>query len=137
MRTLSQDQIVELLPCEGALVDEALRKFESAAPLLCREAGRMKHLVDEGWIKLGLVQVNGVDAFVIGWRLAPDGGFWVEVAQSLGSGASLRSFIAIVDRLAVEARAPYVRCATYRRGLVRMLRGAGYVPEAVVLTKVL
>jgi hypothetical protein len=137
MKPMTTDQLVQLLPPDEATVDAALRRFEVAAPVLCREPGHCRHLVDEGWMASSQINWNDKPAFLIAWRVTDDGGFWLELAQTLGSGAPFDVLTETVERLAREKRCRYIRFLTLRRGLVHLAQSRGCRPEAVLLTKIL
>jgi hypothetical protein len=137
MKPLSKHQLIELLPADESTLDAALRRFETAAPVLCREPGYCKQLVAEGWMEASQINWKGTPAFIIAWRVTPDGGFWLELAQALGVGAPFDILVAAIEQLASEKHARYFRFLTMRRGLVRLAQQRGCTPEAVLLTKVL
>jgi hypothetical protein len=137
MKTLSPDELVELLPADERTLNAALRRFESAAPVLCREPGFCKQLVAEGWMEASQIAWQGIPAFVVAWRVTLDKGFWVEIAQTLGIAAPFDVLSDTLEQLAREKGCRYIRFVTMRRGLVRLAQQRGYTPEAVLLTKLL
>jgi hypothetical protein len=135
MKPLSTEELVELLPADGATLNSALRRFEVAAPVLCREPGFCKQLVDEGWMEASKIIWRDKPAFLIAWRVTPDSGFWVELAQSLGASAPFDVLTDAVEQLARVKGCRYIRFLTMRRGLLRLAQQRGYTPEAVLLAK--
>ena len=137
MKPLTADELVELLPPDEATLDAALRRFDVASPGFCREPGYCKQLIDEGWMTPAQINWNGKPAFIITWHLAPDGGFWLDLAQTLDSGAPFDVLTDSIERIAREKRCRYIRFLTLRRGLVRLTQQRGYRPETVMFTKLL
>jgi hypothetical protein len=135
VRTLSSQELIELLPAEAGLVDVALRRFEFMAPALCREAGHCRHLIDEGFIEPAAIRWRDRNAFFFGWRMTTDRGLWIDLAQTLNAGASTDVLVAGVSLLAQREQARYIRFLTARPGLVRIAEREGYRAEAVVMVK--
>ena len=119
------------------MVDAAMRQFEVAAPVLCREPGYCRELITEGWMIPTQINWNGRPAFVFTWHVTSDNGFWLDVVQTLGLGAPFDVLVHAVEQFAREKRCRYIRFLTLRRGLVRLAQERGYTPEAVLLTKLL
>jgi hypothetical protein len=137
VKTLTVHDLIELLPPEPAMVDAAMRRFDSMAPALCREAGYCRELMTEGFITPLQIKFRGQPAYIIGWRMTTDRGLWIEVAQTLSAGAPTEVLIEAVSMLADRERPRYVRFLTARRGLARLGTTHGYRAEAVLLTKTL
>ena len=137
MKTLSPTELIELLKPDAASLDQALRAFDAAAPVLCREPGYVKRLVDEGFMEASEVHWQGRPAFLVTWHVTNDRGFWLDVAQTLNGGAPFAVLIEATERLAREHGCRYVRFLTLRRGLVKLTAAHAYHAEAVMLTKVL
>lgn len=136
MRVLTQDELIELLPATPAQVETCLAAFELAAPILCREPGYVKLLAAEGWIQTNVVAVDSEPAYLIGWHVTPDRGFWFDVVVSVnGRQIPYNQVAAIVEKLAKEKHCRYVRWVTLRRGIAKWARDIGYQAEAVILTK--
>jgi len=137
VKPLNPEQLVELVAPDDAVLNSALRKFEVAAPVLCREPGYCAELVSEGWMEPAQINWNGAPAFVITWHVTTDNGFWLDIAQSLGAGAPFDVLVHAVEQFARSKRCRYIRFLTLRRGLVPLAHQHGYKPEAVLLTKTL
>lgn len=138
MTTLTPTELIELLPVELKDVDAILHRFEIAAPIECRDPGYVQRLVDEGFMKLHFICWHGKRAYLIGWHLSADNGFWLDLVQTLDAGAPASAGVEGTERLARSLNARYVRWVTLRRGIARKLADRfGYKPEAVILTKVL
>lgn len=137
MRTLTENEVIKVLPVEDELLGDALVQFECSAPVLCRKPGYIKTLIAEGWMKTAQINFNNRPVYVIGWHLTTDGGLWVDIVQSLCSGISMEILYSGIEHLARAQNAVYVRWITMRKGLVRFVRSKGYVAEAVLLTKIL
>ena len=137
MKPLSPDELIELVTPDAAMLDAALRRFDTAAPVLCREPGYCKQLVDEGWLQSTQINWQGRPVFVIAWHVTPDGGFWLDIAQTLGAGAPFDVLVRAVEGFARQQHCRYIRFLTMRRGLVHLAQQRGYSPEAVLLTKLL
>ncbi len=135
MKTLTPDELIELLPPTPQQLENGLAAFELSAPILCREPGYLKQLIAEGWIETAVVNVAGRPAFLIGWHLTPDQGFWFDLVVTLGAQAPYTACVAAIERLAREKRCRYIRWVTLRRGIVKWATEQGYTAEAVILTK--
>ena len=135
MKTLVPDELIELLPASDDLVNEALKRFEFAAPVLCREPGYCKQLVSEGWTQPVQINFRGKPAFVVSWHVTSDRGFWLDIAQTLNAGAPVNVLFAGVELIARRQNARYIRFQTMRRGLVKLSKDRGYKPEAVLMVK--
>ena len=135
MKTLSAEHLIELLPPNDAVLDQALRRFDLTAPALCREPGYCKQLVAEGWTNPSQINWKGRPAFVVTWHVTSDRGFWLDIAQSLYTGAPTEALFNAVETLARQQNARYIRWLTLRRGLVKLGQRHGYQPEAAVLVK--
>jgi len=117
------------------MLDAAMRSFDTAAPVLCREPGYCRELMAEGWISPIKVEWNDSPAYILGFRMTNDRGLWIEIAQTLNGGAPMEVLVKGVSLLADRQRARYVRFLTMRRGLVSIAQQHGYHAEAVLLTK--
>jgi hypothetical protein len=135
VKTLKPDELIELLPATPQQLTDLLAKFELAAPILCREPGYVKHLAAEGWIENSIVAIGGRQAFLIGWHITPDQGFWFDVVITLHTGAPYTACVEAVEQLARQRRCKYIRWVTLRRGIVKWAQDLGYTAEAVILTK--
>jgi len=135
VKTLSPDQLIELIAPEPALVDDAMRRFDITAPALCREPGYCRELIEEGWITPLQINWRDAPAFVVGWRMTTDRGLWIEVAQTLAAGAPTEALIDGVYLLSQREGARYIRFLTARRGLVKLGQQHGYHAEAIMLVK--
>jgi len=135
VRTISPAELIELLPPDPGLVEAAMRRFDTTAPVLCREPGYCRELMAEGWIAPIKVEWNHEPAYILGFRMTTDRGLWIEIAQTLNGGAPMEVLVKGVSLLAGRERARYVRFLTMRRGLVRIAQQDGYHAEAVLLTK--
>lgn len=134
---MKTEELIELLPPNDSLLNSAMRKFEVAAPVLCRDAGYCKQLLDEGWMQPLQINWRGIPAYLITWHITSDRGFWLDIAQTLNAGAPFEVLVGTVENLAREKGCRYVRYLTVRRGLVWLGQQLGYTPEAALLTKVL
>jgi hypothetical protein len=140
VKTLTPTELIELLPPNAAMVDAAMRQFELAAPVLCREPGYCRELISEGWTIPQQVNFRGRPAFLFTWHVTSDSGFWLDIVQTLRNGAPGAPFEVLVWAVEQFARAKgsrYIRFLTLRRGLVQLAQQQGYNPEAVLMTKLL
>lgn len=137
MKPIAPDELVELLSPEDAMVDVALRQFEFTAPVLFREPGCCRQLIAEGWTTASQINWQGRPAFVVTWHVTPDGGFWLDIAQTLGTRAPFAVLVAAMEQFAREKVCRYIRFLTLRRGLVTLAQQHGYAAEAVLLSKLL
>ena len=137
MKALAPDQLVELLQPTQKQLHDGLAAFEKIAPIMCRRPADLKHLVLEGWLNTNIVALNGRPAYLIGWHISADGGFWFDLIQTLYSGLQHEVCHALVEKLARQKGCRYMRMSTYRAGVVKWAEQLGYTPEAVILTKTL
>ena len=135
MKTLVPDELIELLPASEETVNEALKRFEFAAPVLCREAGYCKELVSEGWTTPAQINFRGAPAYLVTWHVTSDRGFWLDIAQTLNARVPVNVLFAGVELIARRQNARYIRYQTMRRGLVKLGKERGYKPEAVLMVK--
>ena len=135
MKALTKTELIELCPPDGATLAGALSRFETAAPVLCREHGYCRELIAEGWSKPVQINCAGRPVFLICYRQTFDGGFWVDIAQTLNGGAPTAVMFETVEKLARQSGARYMRFATMRRGLVKLACQFGFEPEAVLCVK--
>jgi hypothetical protein len=135
MKTLSAQELIELLPPTPDELGDGLAAFELSAPVMCREPGYLKELIDEGWMQASTIHVNGRPAFLIGWHISTDRGLWFDFVQSLSPDSDHAVAITTVERLAAQNGCRYVRWTTLRRGIVKWAQDFGYIPEAIILTK--
>ena len=135
MKHLSENELIELIAPTPLVLERGLASFEVTAPILCREVGYLKQLVSEGWVETKVVVVNGEPAYLIGWHITPDQGFWFDFVVTLGSAASYQACVVAIERLAHEKKCRYVRWVTLRRGIAKWAKEQGYTAEAVILTK--
>ena len=139
MKTLSTKQLIELLPAQTRHLD-TLDEFEALAPVLCRDRGYCRQLVDAGDTRPEVVLVDGREAALVTWHLSSDRGLWIDIAQTLRRpGEALRSETVVLfeaaDVIRRREKAAYTRFLTKRRGLAHLAGRHGFTPEAVLLTK--
>jgi hypothetical protein len=134
VKLLSTEQLIELLPVNDT---DVFRQFEIAAPIMARDPGYIKWLVDEGWLTVRQLNHNGKPSHLFGWHMSADGGFWLDVVFALSDPIPQERFIEQIEAFARGQMAKYIRWVTLRRGIVRWAEQAGYTPEAVILTKLL
>lgn len=129
--------MIEMLPADAESIDKGLAAFELTAPILCREPGHLKRMVDEGFIEVSTLAVDGKPAYLVGWHQTPDGGFWFDLVQRIGPAVPNATIAAVVEAMARKRKAPYLRWLTYRAGIARWAQQEGFTPEAIILTKTL
>lgn len=135
MKPLDPETLIEMLPATPDDIERGLLTFEHVAPVEFRSPGFIRYAIKEGWTRPEVVGVDGRRQYLITWHPANDGGFFVDIAQSLAPGGNIGFICAAMDGLAARQRAPYIRFATKRRGLARAVAPYGYTPEAVLCVK--
>lgn len=136
MKPMTPTQLVELLPADPATADAALRQFEALTPLGFREPGQMRRLVEEGFTIPTVIAVRDVPSYLLTYHLTPDGGLFIDVAQTLkGSEATFADWAVGVNQLAAREGSRYIRFTTKRRGLAAISQPYGFTPISVVMGK--
>lgn len=131
---LSPDNLIALLPADTETLPEILRVFEDTVPTEFASPGFLVEAVREGWTKPVTISVNNVPAYLVTFHLSPDGGLWIDVVQSL-SPVSHGVLAGGIEQLAKANGCRYARCATRKRGVVRIAEKMGFRADAVIMTK--
>jgi len=135
VKTLTQVQLVDLLPTE---VPADLERLEATIPIECAEVGQLRRFIQEGFITAQCVKdEHGRESHMIGWHLAPDGTFWVDLLIALKHPMPFERIEKVVTGLAIAKGAKCLRCSTVRAGMAKWAQAAGWRAEMVVMTKVL
>jgi hypothetical protein len=132
---LSSEQCIELVRSNLIESGMHLDEFETACPIPYTRPGYTRRAVAEGETTLTTVTVDGQPAWTLGWRRTNDGGFWIDLCQSIQRGFDFRHALQAAEHLARQSGAHYLRFATHRAGMARLCRSVGYTAEAVVLSK--
>ncbi len=132
---LSQNELIQLLPPDPALVDAPLRAFEALLPTEFRAPGFLKRAITEGWTIPVQVTLADGPAFLLAYHRTWDSGLWIDCAKALRPHAPSLALWQGLETLAKLGGAPYVRFATPRRGLVRYAQEVGFKVESVMLGK--
>ena len=134
MKLISQKQLIELLPAKEP-TDDLLRAFESFTPMEFRQPGHCARMVRNGLTQPLTVSFDSIPAFLITYHITDDGGLWLDIAQTLRSGAPTAALVDALDLLAKQTCSRYVRFSTKRRGLVKLGNLNGYKAEGVIMCK--
>jgi hypothetical protein len=124
--------MIAALPAD---VNDQLEQFELTVPLVCRDRGYYRRLAAEGMLNLNTITFFGRPAFLVGWTMTDDRGFWVHLVKELGGGAPTHVLFQCLEQFARDRGANYLRGATVRKGMIKMATSFGWNPEAVVLVK--
>lgn len=134
MKRLSERQLIELMIGEQPST-ESLRAFESVLSTEFLQPGHFARMINEGHLQSARVHFNGAAAFDLAYHLTDDGGLWIDLVQTLHSGAPTSALFESVDLLAKHHAVRYIRFTTPRRGLVELAKNAGYRAESVMVCK--
>jgi hypothetical protein len=135
MKTLTRVEIRDMLPLE---IPAELERLEATIPIECVEVGQIRRFIAEGFITAQEIRdENGRSSHMLGWHLAPDGTFWVDLLISLARPMPFERIEKVVTGLALSKGAKCLRCSTVRSGMAKWAQAAGWKAEMVVLTKVL
>ena len=123
------------MPAELADAEKSLGKFEGVISTRFWQAGDCKRMIQEGWIEIVWIRVNGVPTYLLGFHLTDDAGLWVDILQQTHPVGGWDLLSLAIDHLARQRSSRYIRFYTARRALATYAREYGYRAEAVLLTK--
>lgn len=135
MKTLTDIEMIELLPASDYEAMKMAFSFDSVSSLLSPDATFLSRAVTTGVIKCWQVKYNNIPAFMLWWHISSDNGLWIDACQSYGSDCPIDIAFMAVEKIKDGKGCKYVRFMTVRGGLVEVAKKAGYRIDGLILVK--
>jgi hypothetical protein len=133
VKTLSEKDLIELLPVGETDALDGAKLFESLLPASCRGEGFLHRSVSLGHFTCEQIAFNGKPAFLFWWHKSVDDGLWIDACQTYFTDVPIKVAFLAAELLRSREKCGYVRFMTTRAGLATESQKHGYEVEGLIL----